>query len=397
NTMYGGFKERGADIYNLDVKDGSYLRSAARIGAGVDYEKDIWIWYANIEGKYMIEGAKSEIRSGFDGIEEEFNSRGAEEGKMQIGIGAGAEIEVALNWKIFANAKYYTGERYENLYGNAGVRYMFGNKKRLPNEDAEKQYNKAQKLYNKGEYLRATDMLSEMIVTNPGFEPPKRLHTKIQDEMNKTAASREEADFSKVAYAKGYCAYYETEYNTAIKEWGKYIEFAGVNNEISEYMKKVNNMINLKKLIEREAEIDAKAEEMLNAGIEKYNASKWVACIKDMEALQKFVTENKFSRTEEYYNKAKEYITLSANELAKAMKTEKKATSKPKEPEPQAVEEKQPEIDEAEADKKYNEGLVLYAQGKYLEAERTWELTLRLNPNHQKAKTALSKMRSKDN
>ena len=144
--------------------------------------------------------------------------------------------------------------------------------------------------------------------------------------------------------------------------------------------------------MKREAELDAKAGKMLEDGIEKYKSSKWILCIKDMEALQKFVTNNKFSKTVEYYNKAKEYIEKSVSELAKLIKTENKLIDKPKEAENAA--EKKNEIDEVSADKKYNEGLVSYAQGHYLEAERTWELTLRLNPNHQKAKIALSKLRN---
>lgn len=38
--------------------------------------------------------------------------------------------------------------------------------------------------------------------------------------------------------------------------------------------------------------------------------------------------------------------------------------------------------------------LVLYAQGKHYEAERAWELALRLNPNHQKAIIALEKIKN---
>jgi hypothetical protein len=59
---------------------------------------------------------------------------------------------------------------------------------------------------------------------------------------------------------------------------------------------------------------------------------------------------------------------------------------------PKELEEKN-EYDEAMADKKYIEGLVLYSQGKYYEAERLWELTLRLNCQHQKAKVALHKLK----
>ena len=420
NTIYGGFQERGTGNYNLDVNGGNYLRSAARIGAGLDYEKEIWLWYANVEGKYKITGTKTEIEAAFENTGIMFNSRGSEEGNMEAGIGVGAEVRVAYNWKIFTNGKYYIGERYENLYGNIGVRYIFGetavkpkkvksqkmlnkNKDNPVNEEslvkksidkeksAKKEFNKARKLYNKGEYLRATDMLSEIIAAYPDFKLSAQLYTKIKNEMEKTSESREEPDFSKLTYAKGYCAYYEAEYNTALMEWDRYIQFVGKNKEIVEYINKVKNALEFKNFINREAELDAKANKMLNAGIEKYNAAKWMLCIKDMEALQKFVTENKFSGTDEYYNKAKEYIDMSVKELAKAIKAGKKEVTK--KPETQVVENK-PEIDEATADQKYNEGLVLYAQGKYLEAERAWELTLRLNPNHQKAKIALSKLRS---
>jgi outer membrane autotransporter protein len=37
NSMYDGFKESGAGMYALDTEAGSYLRSAGRIGAGLDY------------------------------------------------------------------------------------------------------------------------------------------------------------------------------------------------------------------------------------------------------------------------------------------------------------------------------------------------------------------------
>ncbi|MCL2390273.1 MAG: autotransporter domain-containing protein [Endomicrobia bacterium] len=125
NTMYEGFKEKGAGMYNLDVKEGSYLRSMGRVGAGFDYEKGRLIWYAKVEGKYIIEGTAPEIKSEFEETGIDFYSRGAEEGKIQIGAGVGTEIRVSENWKVFANAKYYTGENYENANGNIGIRFMF--------------------------------------------------------------------------------------------------------------------------------------------------------------------------------------------------------------------------------------------------------------------------------
>ena len=129
NTMYGGFKESGAGMYDLDTRSGDYLRSAGRVGAGLDYEKGIWIWYANVEGKYVFEGTKPEIKSQFTDTGIDFYSRGADEKNLEIGAGAGAEVRISRHWKGFANAKYYVGEKYENIYGNIGIRYLFGNNK----------------------------------------------------------------------------------------------------------------------------------------------------------------------------------------------------------------------------------------------------------------------------
>ncbi|MDR3113292.1 MAG: OmpA family protein [Endomicrobium sp.] len=129
-TSYKGFKERNAGIYNLDTKGGNYLRSAARLGAGIDYEKGNWIWYGALEGKYLIEGNKPEIESVFENTDIDFYSRGSQEGKIAIGIGAGAEKRISKHWKIFANAKYYAAQRYENISGNIGVRYLFGHKEK---------------------------------------------------------------------------------------------------------------------------------------------------------------------------------------------------------------------------------------------------------------------------
>jgi outer membrane protein OmpA-like peptidoglycan-associated protein len=54
---------------------------------------------------------------------------------VQLGAGLGGEVRVAENWKLFANAKYYTASRYENLYGNIGIRYLLGKKQSKAEEN----------------------------------------------------------------------------------------------------------------------------------------------------------------------------------------------------------------------------------------------------------------------
>ncbi|MCL2485134.1 MAG: autotransporter domain-containing protein [Endomicrobia bacterium] len=126
NVSYKGFKESGADIVNLEIKGSSYLRTAMRLGAGIDYDKKDWNVYGKLEGKYLITGQEPAISSVFEGTNTSFDSRGSEEGKIQLGLGFGGEIFIAQDWKLFANMNYYTASKYENIYGNIGVRYMLG-------------------------------------------------------------------------------------------------------------------------------------------------------------------------------------------------------------------------------------------------------------------------------
>ena len=116
-----------------------------------------------------------------------------------------------------------------------------------------------------------------------------------------------------------------------------------------------------------------------------FKNKQWISCIKKMESLQSFVKNSKYTTSFNYYSSAKQYIDKSVEELSKTIKKQPvKETVVEQEPKEEVV------IDEKLADAKYREGLILYARGKYFEAEKMFELTLRLNPNHQKAKKALS-------
>ncbi|MDR2425618.1 MAG: autotransporter domain-containing protein [Endomicrobium sp.] len=125
NASYGAFKENAAGICNLDVKGGNYLRTAGRIGAGLQYEEDILDFYANVEAKYLFSGTEPEINNVFEGTNASFKTRGAKEGDLELGGGAGVSLRLTEGLKIFVNANYYGAARYQNLYGNVGLRYTF--------------------------------------------------------------------------------------------------------------------------------------------------------------------------------------------------------------------------------------------------------------------------------
>jgi predicted outer membrane repeat protein len=126
NVNYSDFDESGAGSFNLNVKGGSYFRSAARLGADLQYSSGIWKSYVGVEAKWLITGYRPEIESVFEKTDAVFKSRGASEGQLEGGIGAGTEARIARNWIAFANAKFLGSDHYQGVFGNLGIRYVFG-------------------------------------------------------------------------------------------------------------------------------------------------------------------------------------------------------------------------------------------------------------------------------
>jgi outer membrane protein assembly factor BamD (BamD/ComL family) len=50
-------------------------------------------------------------------------------------------------------------------------------------------------------------------------------------------------------------------------------------------------------------------------------------------------------------------------------------------------------IDEAASSKAYKDGLVAYVQDRFSDAKKEWEAALRYNPNNQKARVALERVK----
>ncbi|AKL97752.1 OmpA family protein [Endomicrobium proavitum] len=125
NVSYDGFTETGANGLNLKVEAGNYLRTTARVGAGVNYDDKTWAGYVNLEGKYLLTGKKYEIESVFEGTEVKFLSRGYEENGLILGATLGGSVRITEGLKFFINANAHTAEKFTNLYANAGLRYNF--------------------------------------------------------------------------------------------------------------------------------------------------------------------------------------------------------------------------------------------------------------------------------
>lgn len=259
---------------------------------------------------------------------------------------------------------------------------------KISQKQAEYLFDKAKKFYSKKQYLYATELLQKIILDYPNYDSPMFFYKKIRKNMKDNSVSTLTNDFDVYSYASGYINYYSGNYSQSLKEWMKYLQFDNENKEVSEYYQKVKKILKNSIADEERKKFDLEAAHMLQEGVEKFNAREWVSSIKQMEKLQFFVKSSKFTTSFNYYSTAKEYIEKAVKELSLSIKKEElhKASSK-------TVFEHF-DVDEKMADEKYREGLVLYAKGKYFEAERMWELTLRLNPKHIRAKNALKHIKN---
>lgn len=125
NSFYRDFEETGAGMYNLEADGGSYTRTSGRFGAGIMYEEKIWNIFLNLEAKYLFGGSEPEIETAFKGTSAVFKSKGSEEGSFEFGGAIGSSVMLTEDLSVYANLNYYTADNYQNLYGNAGLRFMF--------------------------------------------------------------------------------------------------------------------------------------------------------------------------------------------------------------------------------------------------------------------------------
>lgn len=257
------------------------------------------------------------------------------------------------------------------------------NQDRISQKQAQDMFDKAKEFYNKKQYLYSTDILQKIIIDYPNYDSPNIYCNKIKKLMKEKSSSSYDNDFDEFAYWSGYKNYYEGNYDQCLKEWMKYLQFDSTNKEINEYYDKVNKIVTNSIEEQRKKQFEYEANTLLKNGIILYKNKQWVQCIKQMEKLQAFVKNSQYTNTSfNYYSSAKDYIDKSVKEITKSLKSTKQAQENMEEKEEIIVDEKL-------ADEKYKEGLILYAKGKYYEAERMFELALKLNPNHKKAINAL--------
>lgn len=310
-------------------------------------------------------------------------------------IGAGYRIsrfhiDYAYDLSDFANLQrlsvsYFFGNTFKKNEKNTLIseaKQSLAEDKKRRNE-AKALLKEAMHYYDIGYYLKATDLFKDIIVKYPEYDENARIYiNKINEEMSFQVRNNE-ADIEKVSYAGGYVGYQKADYGEAVNAWKKVLQLNPKRNEVIEYMEKVSAYMADAERLKKEKALADQASKLLDDGISAYNSSKWVSCIKFMEQIKDICGKNSFPGSFDVNQKAEDYINKSVERLSKALKEK----GKPQESQKEA------ETDPEGADKHYQEGLILYAQGKSFDAEKEWELAIRLNPNHIKAQKALNKLR----
>ncbi|MFC1501606.1 tetratricopeptide repeat protein, partial [Elusimicrobiota bacterium] len=237
--------------------------------------------------------------------------------------------------------------------------------------------------YKNKNYLKATKLFKEINIKYPEHEMADNYSNKISFEMKQTK-NFEMLNFEKLSYAKAYIDYHNQNFNGAINEWKKVLEVNPKRKEVIEYVAMVKAYLLDYEQQKREKELKNEMLEYFNAGVAFFDNNKWLLTIKNMEKVQTLCKNNIFPESITYYKKAADYIEKSVAELSKTISAENEESN---------VRENTEVIDEVGAEKHYNEGLVLYASGKTFKAIKSWEIALRLDPTHSKAKKALEKVK----
>ncbi|MDO9513468.1 MAG: tetratricopeptide repeat protein [Elusimicrobiota bacterium] len=246
-------------------------------------------------------------------------------------------------------------------------------------------YAAAVKNYKKKNYIRASDNLRQIMNVSGGYKDTEKYFNQIESKMYKNSTMGASTDAETLSYAQGYIDWWSQQIQGAANEWEKCMALNPRNKEVKEYHGKAKEILEMASRKEYQAEIEAKLKAVFEQGENLCGKKEYVDAIKKYENVISISEETPISTSLKWSADARlriEYALGRLKELtAKARKTEEKQ-----------VEEKKPEvIDVKSAQRHYTSGLVAYAQGRLREAIREWELALRLNPGHEKARLALQK------
>jgi tetratricopeptide (TPR) repeat protein len=264
-------------------------------------------------------------------------------------------------------------------------------------EKAEVLYRNGLAHYNEGKIKEAIIELEEAIKLNPH-------HTRAQDclvgarEKVATVSKEEEEkrrrEIIEKHYFQGIDYYAEGKYNKAIEEWDEVLRIDPEHKGAREYIDKARDKIasansrrEKERVTTRKPE-EEKIEVYYKQGINYYLAGEFKEAIKQWEEVLKMEPAHKGAI--EYIAKAKERLKISEEGIGYSA-YEEEADEYVRELEKTGTTDKEKEELIATH---YQDGLVAYAHGDLSQAMKEWQIVLKLDPEHKKARRALIKLQA---
>lgn len=259
-------------------------------------------------------------------------------------------------------------------------------------------FKKAVANYKEKNYLWAYADFQKVKQLSPRYERVDTYLEQISTEMKNTALESVIFDAEKLAYAKGFVAYYEkNDLKEAIDEWERVKALNPKRKEVLSFLETARETLKEQRRLAYEKELEERLSKIFTAGEERFNKKDYITAIREWEKIIETVNkETEFSamKAQEWRIKAKDRIEAALDALKSLVAT----TPKPATPVVQPVKPvtpppKEPEvvINEAASNRYYQEGLVAYAQGRLRDAIRSWDLALRMNPANERARKAKEK------
>ncbi len=259
---------------------------------------------------------------------------------------------------------------------------IFSRQKRF---NLDKMYSDAVKYYKKEQYLRAGENFRRILEVTSDFRDMGKYFNLLESKMYKNSQQTASADAAVLSYAQGYIDWWEQEVRKATNEWEKYLAFNPRDKEVLEYLKKAKDILEMKAQKEYQQKVEEEMERFFKEGEGLYENKNYVSSIKKFEKVISICEEKPIESSSQWRLKARTKI-----EDALARLKEIALASQEKQ-EKIEIKEKEKVIDPVSAQKHYTAGLVAYAQGRLGEAIREWDLSLRLDPHHEKARLARDK------